>query len=272
MQQEWQFPNRATPEVSSAYYSVRFAPKALRNDLAALLAWRHQVHAVLDEVSDPGVARLKLQWWRDELGRTGAGNPRHPSSAALQPALERHQLPVSPFLDMAEWVESEILHQRPFTEADLDATCDRDLGALFELIARCHGLSDADRLATARHLGVFCARIYLIRDSGALARKGRTLLPVETLRTHQLTAETLTRRENRARLPDLLRTAATRARAARPSTEAIRAMPYSIRARTLIMETLLDEIEGDCFDVADRRIELTPLRKLWLAWRESRRP
>jgi 15-cis-phytoene synthase len=38
------------------------------------------------------------------------------------------------------------------------------------------------------------------------------------------------------------------------------------------METLLDEIEGDCFDVADRRIELTPLRKLWLAWRESRRP
>ena len=48
-------------------------------------------------------------------------------------------------------------------------------------------------------------------------------------------------------------------------------MPASIRARARILEVLLDEIEDEGFDVADQRIGLTPLRKLWLAWRESRR-
>jgi len=271
MQLEWRFPNRATPEGSSAYYSIRFAPKALHDDLAALLAWRHQVRAVLDEVSDPGVASIKLQWWRDELARAFAGKPYHPLCAILQPALERHLLPETPFLHMAERVESEIVHRQPSDEADLDAMCDQDLGALFELIARCHGMNDADQLATARRLGVFCARVYLIRDSGALARRGRSLLPVATLDAHGLAADALSRHEHRGRLPDLLVTTATRTRAIEPDPMTRQRMPSCIRARTRIMEVLLDEIEDDGFDVADQRIGLTPLRKLWLAWRESRR-
>jgi phytoene synthase len=34
-----------------------------------------------------------------------------------------------------------------------------------------------------------------------------------------------------------------------------------------IYRTLLDEIERDGCRVLDRRIALTPLRKLWLAWK-----
>jgi phytoene synthase len=36
-----------------------------------------------------------------------------------------------------------------------------------------------------------------------------------------------------------------------------------------IYRTLLDEIERDGFRVLDRRVALTPLRKLWIAWRTS---
>lgn len=269
MQQQWRFPNRATPVGSSAYYSVRFATPELRDDLAALLGWRHQVRAILDEVSDPGVARLKLQWWRDELGRTFAGEPRHPLSQVLEPALERHQLPTAAFLAMAERVESEILNRHPADDAALDAACDQDLGALFELMARCHGLSDAVPLQTARRLGNFCARVYLIRDSGALARQGRSVLPLGQLREHGLAAGALTQREHRDRLPELLAPVAARARSTLTARDATRDMPLCIRARTRILESLLQEIKNDGFDVADQRIGLTPVRKLWLAWRET---
>jgi 15-cis-phytoene synthase len=34
-----------------------------------------------------------------------------------------------------------------------------------------------------------------------------------------------------------------------------------------IYRTLLREIEADNFQVLDRRVSLTPLRKFWLAWR-----
>lgn len=271
MLQEWRFPNRATPEGSSAYYSVRFASSAVRDDLAVLHGWRHQVRAILDEVSDPGIARLKLQWWREELGRTFAGEPRHPLCQALQPAVERHRLPQDSFLDMAARVESEILHRHPADEAALDAACQQDLGALFELVGRCHALNDGAQLRTARELGGFCARVYLIRDSGALARQGRDVLPLELLHAHGLSTEALAQREHRHRLPELLAPAATRARSTLPASAAKHGMPGCIRARTAILESLLQELERNGFDVADQRIGLTPLRKLWLAWKESRR-
>ncbi|MCG6863418.1 MAG: squalene/phytoene synthase family protein, partial [Chromatiaceae bacterium] len=212
MVDEWRFPNRATPAGSSAYYSLRVAPRDLRDDLATLLAWRHQVRAVLDQVSDPGVARLKLQWWRDELEHTVAGEPRHPLSKALQPVLQRHELPQDAFREMVHSVESEVLRRQPVNETELDDACDRDLGALFELITRCHGLHDAGLLRSARRLGGFCGRVYLIRDSGALARLGRAVLPVDQLREHGLSARALTQREHRRQLPALLAPAAQRAR------------------------------------------------------------
>jgi phytoene synthase len=34
-----------------------------------------------------------------------------------------------------------------------------------------------------------------------------------------------------------------------------------------IYRTVLDEIERDNFEVLNQRISLTPLRKLWLAWK-----
>ena len=272
MPDQWRFPNRATPQGSSTYYSLRVAPEALRDDLAVLLAWRHQVRAVLEDVSDPGVARLKLQWWREELNRTFAGEPRHPLSGVLRQVLERHEFSQALFAGIADQAESEILRHQPVDEAGLDALCDRDLGALFELIARCHGSSDTLLLGTARRLGGFCARVYLIRDSGALARQGRAVLPVEELRVQGLSAEALTRREHRDRLPELLPSAAARARRILAASHRESGkLPACIRARTSILESLLDELERASFDVCDQRIGLTPLRKLWLAWRESRR-
>ena len=271
MQSEWHFPNRATPLGSSAYYSVRIAPIELRDELAALLAWRHQVRAVLDEVSDPGVARIKLQWWREELARTFTGKPRHPLSEILRPALKRHRLPDAAFLEIAEQVESEIQQRQPADDAELEAACRRDLGALFELIGRCHGLSDAPALRAARDLGTFCAQVYLIRDSGALSRKGRRSLPVDSLRQSGLRADALSQREHRNRLPALLAPAANRARSSMPEPGARKGMPACIRARARILEVLLEEITTEGFNVADQRIGLTPVRKLWIAWRESRR-
>ena len=39
-----------------------------------------------------------------------------------------------------------------------------------------------------------------------------------------------------------------------------------------IYRSLLEEIEREHFAVLDQRIALTPLRKLWIAWKTSRRP
>lgn len=191
-----------------------------------------------------------------------------PLSRTLGLVLERHELPQTLFTDIADQVEAEILRRQPATEADLDATCERDLGALLELIARCHGLSDADVLRVARRLGGFCARVYLIRNSGVLARRGRVLFPSQQLHALGLSNAALGRREHRDRLPELLALAADRARTNLAVSDTDQGLPVCIRIWVRILVSLLDELKGVGFAVADRRIGLTPLRKLWLAWQE----
>jgi phytoene synthase len=266
---EWRFPNRATPLGSSSYYSIRFSPPELRQDLAVLHAWRHQLRAILDDVSDPGVARLKLQWWREELQHTCEGEPRHPLSFALHPVLARHGLPAGPFLQMADRVDDEILRRHPRDEAQLAGTCERDLGALFDLASRCHGIDDPDQIRAARNLGAFCGLVYLIRDSGALARQGRTLLPTDSLSSLGLSPERLRERDHRARLPELLPDTARQARELLEASGDYGRLPPFARIRCALLATLLRELEDSEFDVAEQRIGITALRKLWLAWRES---
>lgn len=271
MNQAWRFPNPATAPGSSAYYSLLFAPPDLRDDLAALLAWRGQLRNILDEVRDPGVARLKLQWWREELERIYGGEPRHPLSQILAPAVARHALPAAPFSQVADQVESEIPRRQPEDEAGLNRACDHDLGALFELQTRCHGLEDADTLSAARVAGSFCSRVYLIRDSGALARERRTVLPIDLLHEMGLSVEALTERAHRQRLPELLASAAAQTRSLVQGSAPSLALPAAIRVRTSILAGLLRELEHSGFDLAEQRTSLTPLRKLWIGWRESRR-
>ena len=78
------------------------------------------------------------------------------------------------------------------------------------------------------------------------------------------------------RVQALLRHQADRAR--RTCEEALALLPEGDRRRQLpglimarIYMVLLEEIEADGCRVLERRIRLTPLRKLWLAWTTARR-
>jgi phytoene synthase len=204
---------------------------------------------------------------REEIERTAGGEPRHPLSHHLAPLMSRRGLPTEPFQRMADRVEAEILRRQPVDEEALTAACEEDQGALFELLALAHGPADAEVLGAARRLGGFCARVYLIRDSGALARAGRAPVPEDRLRAAGLSSHTLTEPAARARVPELLAPSAAAARGLREEAAAGPRLPPVLRIRGAILSALLAELEGAGLDLADQRIALTPLRKLWIAWR-----
>jgi len=268
---EWRFPNRATPPGSSTYYSVRLAPVGLRDDLAVLAACRQEMRSILEQVSDAAVARTKLQWWREELGRAAAGRAVHPLGRCLVPAMDRHRLPLAVFLAQAGQVQAELGRRVPPDQAALEAACEADLGGLFELWARCHGIADAPRLAKARRLGAFCGLVYLIRDSGQYLRRGRPFLPADRLRALGLDHRALSRPEHIGHLPALLAHAAEAALAYLGTERPEPCLPAALRVRGRILLALLAALRSEGFDLADRRVGLTPLRKLWLGWREARR-
>lgn len=273
--QQWRFPNPATPLGSSAYYSLRLAPSGLRDDLAALHGWRHQVRAVLDQVSDPGVAAAKLQWWRDELGRIFAGTPTHPLGRRLAPLIPRLGSGPKPFLDMAWSVEAVLTRHRPRDFGELRACAAQDLGALFELSLRLEcpgGVPAPQAIARVRRLGAYGSLVYQIRDSGWLLRRGRFgFIPMDRLVPLGLTPDGLARPAGRHQAPRLLAEVANEARRVRDPGDDLAGLPAAVRIRIRILDRLLTELEAAGFDLLDRRIGLTPMRKLWHAWREARR-
>ena len=270
---EWLFPNPATPLGSSAYYSVRFSPAPLRDDLALVLGWHREIRSVLVDCSDPRVAALKLQWWREELERTYADSPRHPLSRWLAPVIRQRGLPKTPFEQIAGQTEAEVLRPGHADETALANACERVTGGLFELLARCHGVEDPQALTDVRRMGTFCGLTYCIRGVGASLRRGRRVIPDNLLQEAGLMPDRIGAAEASPKTRALLRRMAQRARQAAPEHARRRAgLPDCVAVRTGILRALLDELERSDFEVLDRHLGLSPLRKLWIAWRISRAP
>lgn len=272
---DWGFPNPATPPGSSSYYSLRLAPAHLRDDLAALHGWRHLLRAILDQVSDPGIAAAKLGWWRAELQRTFAGAPTHPLGRRLAPLIGRLGSDPKPFLDLAWSTEAVLTRHWPKDFGELRACAGQDLGALFELVLRLqsqNGEPDPRQVARVRRLGAYGSLVYQIRDSGWLLRRGRpAFIPADRLRPLGLAPEDLGHPRGRHQLPRLLAEVAREARRLRGDEQDLRGLPVTVRIRLRILDLLLAELDLLGYDLLDRRVGLTPVRKLWHAWRESRR-
>jgi len=127
-------------------------------------------------------------------------------------------------------------------------------------------------LAYAHGVGLDFPLTNIIRAAGEDARRGRIYLRLDELRRHEVSAGELLRRETSERFRALMRAQTERARfhyaralAALPAEDRRAQRPGLVMAA--IYRTLLDEIEAADFAVLNQRIALTPIRKLWIAWR-----
>ena len=75
--------DRAARSGSSFYYAFLFLPPPRRAAITAFYAFCREVDDVVDEVSDLGVAVMKLGWWRSEIAASFGGAPSHPAKRVI---------------------------------------------------------------------------------------------------------------------------------------------------------------------------------------------
>lgn len=257
---------------SSFYYSFLFLKGARREAIMALYAFCREVDDVVDETSDTEVAARQLDWWRHELDRMVAGTPQHPVTKALRPHMDTFDI-------KRKWLDAIIdgmamdLNQHRYPDFEgLKLYCHRAAGVVGCAAARIFGATEPGTTAYADQLGLAFQLTNIIRDVGEDARRNRIYLPLDELEQFKLTpADILNRRYSPAFI-EMMQLQATRARQAYRDAYAL--LPQADRAAqrpglmmAAIYSTLLKEIERDRFQVLDQRTSLTPIRKLWLAWR-----
>ena len=257
---------------SSFYYSFLFLPPERRRAITALYAFCREVDDTVDEATDGSVARIKLAWWRTEVSKMYAGTPTHPVMLALQPHIATYKLEEQHLQAIVDGMEMDLDQSRYLDYPGLQRYCWHVAGVVGILSASIFGYTNPQTLAYAEKLGLAFQLTNIIRDVGDDARKGRIYLPVNELQQFGVTANDLLKLKHSDKFEALMAFQATRAQAM--YDEALALLPKEDRRAqrpglmmAAIYRTLLDEIQRDGYHVLNQRISLTPLRKLWLAWK-----
>jgi phytoene synthase len=263
---------KAAASGSSFYYAFLFLPKPRRAAITAFYAFCREVDDVVDEVEDAGIARTKLAWWQGEVTRAYAGEPTHPVMKALMPLAADYGIEARHLLAVIEGCQMDLEQTRYLDFPGLQRYCHLVAGIVGEVSARIFGQSQPQTTAYAHKLGLAFQLTNIIRDVGEDALRGRIYLPVNELQQFDVKAHELLKRTYSDRFVALMRFQAERAH--RYYDEALALLPEADRRQqkaglmmASIYRTLLREIERDNFQVLHQRVSLTPLRKLWLAWR-----
>ncbi len=263
---------KAAASGSSFYYAVLFLPKPRRAAITAFYAFCREVDDVVDEVHDPSVARTKLAWWQAEVDKSYAGSPTHPVMKALMPLAADYGIEARHLQAVIDGCQMDLEQTRYLDFPGLQRYCHLVAGIVGEVAAQIFGQTQTQTTAYAHKLGLAFQLTNIIRDVGEDALRGRIYLPVSELQQFDVKAHEILKRSYSDRFTALMQFQAQRAHAL--YDEALALLPEADRRTqkpglmmASIYRTLLREIERDNFQVLHQRVSLTPLRKLWLAWR-----
>ncbi len=263
---------KAAASGSSFYYSFLFLPKARREAITALYAFCREVDDIADECTDFQLARTKLNWWRGEIDNLYKGQPQHPVSKALAPAVAAYDLSAEHFHEIIDGMEMDLEYNRYQDFKQLQLYCYRVASVVGLLSAAIFGYSNRDTLKYAHDLGMAFQLTNIIRDVGEDARRNRIYLPLDELARFGVLEEDILQGRESEQIQQLLDFQIERAESF--YDRALNALPAEDRKQqrtglimTAIYRTLLREIKADgAQQVLNARVSLTPLRKLWLAW------
>jgi len=257
---------------SSFYYSFLFLPTERRRAIMALYAFCREVDDVVDECQDPALAATKLVWWRQEVERIADGQPQHPVGQALQALGGRFNLPKEQLLEIIDGMEMDLQQSRYLDFKGLSLYCYRVASVVGLLAAEIFGYTDRQTLKYAHDLGMAFQLTNIIRDIGDDARRGRIYIPMDELKQFNVPAADILNARYSDNFTALMRFQIERAEkyyaqamAQLPAVDRKSQRPGLVMAA--IYRTLLDEIKREHCQVLHQRISLTPVRKLWLAWK-----
>ena len=265
------FEANAAPPGSALYYACLFTEPTHRPIVLALHTLENELIQSLRSVQDPGVARLKLEWWCDEIRRAGHAEARHPLGQTLQPYILAGTPAAERLILAIQALEAELAARDAGDFESVLQQYREHFGPFWRLSADCCDIRDESALEQAATLGALHHMQRALQGLTHSLNQGLSRpLPHDELEQAGLAPETLAATEHgqdflRHQAARLRQQLATARREFRP-TEAPKLLHGLILTRLDII--LLGEIARDRNgDLLHNAYSLTPLRRLWHAWR-----
>jgi len=171
------------------YFSVLFAPKHLRLPLIALYAFNYEIARVGENIREPMMGEIRLQWWREAVEGARQGTPRtHDVALALAEVLKHHELPQRLFDAMIDARSFDVSSGAFENIGAMETYGAETVGSLIGLAARI--LGGGERYdEQAREAGIAYALTGILRAIPHHAARGKLFLPTDLLNTVNLSPE-----------------------------------------------------------------------------------
>jgi phytoene synthase len=255
------------------YYSFLLLPRGKRRSMCALYAFMRHTDDLGDNDQPVDARRHALDQWQRSLDLALEGRFDSPLLPALADTLAKFRVPPVYLYDVIDGVRMDLNRQRYETFDELADYCYHVASVVGLACIHIWGFQGGEAaLVPARASGIALQLTNILRDLREDARAGRVYLPQEDLRRFGYTSEDLLAGVDDARFDALMRFEI--ARAEDYYRQGAQLAPYLYQdgkrvfgAMTGIYRGLLDEIKLRHGDVFNRRVGLSPWRKLRIAAR-----
>jgi len=259
---------------SSFFYAFLFLPEEKRRAMMALYAFCREVDDIADEIPDRQVALGKLAFWRNEITNAFAGKPQHPVGQELDWARQHFSLDEELFAEIIDGMLMDINRQPILKRADLSLYCYRVAGAVGLLSIEIFGYSSRKSRTFATHLGEALQLTNILRDIAEDAANSRIYIPQEdrirfNVRDQDFKDEpTEDMRRLMQHYSEQAEEAYSQAMAILPDEDRTSLRPSLLMAA--IYHAQLQRLRDINYDVWHKSAHISPLRKIWIAWRAWR--
>jgi len=263
--------NKAIPNGSDLYYATIFDTDKNKAIIISLHAFLNELREIIAECSDPGVARIKLHWWQEEIERLFNNEPRHPVTRQMQECISLNENLHSTFDSVIDFFNHFLFIEQTDTLETILSLYKSTTGEIWNECGRQLNASKTNTTKMISDMGAIIHFVHCIQQPKTYINETRCIIPAHYInKTDLLNLRTNTsnKAEKQKELfSPLLLDLKSRLDETYTRLKAENKKPTQ---HVLIMNRLTfktcDEILRDGCNLLGSNISLTPLRKLGIAW------
>jgi 15-cis-phytoene synthase len=239
------------------YIAALLAPQSVQPHLMALAAFLGDVERITTTISEPAIAEIRLQWWRDTIEAAVRGeNAGDPRADALGQAIRECSLPFIEFDGLLD-ARALDLYADPLPDAEaLETYLRKTDGAAFRLAAKCLG-SQRWGIPLVTHASQAYGMARLMRNLPVFLARGKPPFPGFEVGEAATYAAQLDVWRHKAREH---RSQARKVWHQSPQEERQACLPIAL------VTPYLKAMERRGHDPARMLVDIEPLTRIWRIW------
>ena len=257
---------------SDAYYSFLSSSNNEKNAIAASISFFRKVSSILDNNKNIDLNYIKLNWWKKEVNNIYLNKPSHPISIALNQSIKNYNIEKKLFLNIIQSVHMNINRKVFYSICDLNKYFYYSHLSLNLIILKIINSHLKESTIFVKYISFAIQLINTINNLGLDIRNKKLYLPEEYIKLYNINLDELYDLKQTENLKYLLESLSNQAKLY--YYKAIKLVneknKKQIRPFLIMLDikiSMLNEIEKNNFKVINQKISITPIKKIFIAYR-----